>query len=77
MSERAREFLDEWLFANVQAVPDVQKLREAVRLVAKCRKDAVTVGLPLQELRAVAAGDMIRCMLGALDAAAFRTTEAA
>ncbi len=52
MSERARQFLDKWEADHIAAVPDVQRLREAVLLATQCRKDAVEAGIPPDEIRA-------------------------
>ena len=71
MSERAHEFIIHWLSINVGTVPAVQRLGKAVRLATKCREDATLAGIPLQEIRAAAEGDLIRKILAALDAAAF------
>ena len=69
MSKRAREFLDRWEKEHVCIVPDDKKLREVVKLTAKCREDAVTAGITPGELRAAAAQDLIRDMLAAVAAA--------
>ena len=70
MSERAHEFMIHWLSVNVGAVPAVQRLGKAIRLATKCREDATLAGIALQEIRAVAEGDLIRKILAAFDAAA-------
>ena len=70
MSERAHEFMIYWLSVNVGAVPAVQRLGKAIRLATKCREDATLAGIALQEIRAVAEGDLIRKILAAFDAAA-------
>jgi hypothetical protein len=67
MSNRARKFLEHWKSEYVEPVPDTHRLREAVRLVTRCREDAVCARIPPQELRAAAGDDMIRNMLAALD----------
>ena len=66
----AREFLEHWKAEHVGAVADNQRLREAVRLVLRCREDATCAGIPARELRTAAQEDLIRRMLAALDAAA-------
>jgi len=66
MSDRAGDFLIHWLTHHVHALPPVQRLAEAVRLATECRKDAVAAGIPLQEIRDVAGGDLIRKILEAL-----------
>ena len=58
MSERAREFLEHWLSGHVGAVADEYRMRETVRLVALCRKDALRDGIPPDELRAAAGGNL-------------------
>jgi hypothetical protein len=70
MSDRAREFLEQWFSGHVEAMPRVQRLAEAVRLATKCRKDSAYAGIPLQEIRSAAGYDLIRNILAALDAAA-------
>ena len=67
MSDRAGDFLIHWLTQHVQALPPVQRLAEAVRLATDCRRDAVAAGIPLQEIRDVAGGDLIRKILEALN----------
>lgn len=69
MSSRAREFLEHWKSEYVAPVAETHRLREAVRLVTRCREDAACAHIPPQELRAAAGDDMIRNMLAALDAA--------
>jgi hypothetical protein len=77
MSERAREFLEHWLSSHVGSVADEYRMRETVRLVALCREDAIRAGIPPDELRAAADGNLIQRMLAALSAAAARTKETA
>jgi hypothetical protein len=77
MSERAREFLEHWLSRHVGVVADEYRMRETVRLVALCREDAIRAGIPPDELRAAAGGNLIQCMLAALSAAAARTRQTA
>ena len=77
MSERAREFLEHWLSDHVGAVADEYRMRETVRLVALCREDAIRAGIPPDELRTAAGGNLIQCMLAALSAAAARTKQTA
>jgi hypothetical protein len=77
MSERAREFLEHWLADHVGAVADEYRMRETVRLVALCREDAIHAGVPPDELRAAAGGNLIQCMLAALSAVAARTRQTA
>jgi hypothetical protein len=48
----------------------VQRLAAAVRLANACRKDAIAAGIPPQELRNAAGGDLIRKILEALDTVA-------
>ena len=67
MSDRAGDFLIQWFAQHVRPLPAVQRLAEAVRLATDCRKDAVAVGIPLQEIRDVAGGDLIRKILQALN----------
>lgn len=69
MSNRARKFLEQWKSEHVEPIADSHRLREAVRLVTKCREDAMSAGVPPQELRIAAGDDLIRNMLAALDAA--------
>jgi hypothetical protein len=77
MSERAREFLEHWLADHVGAVADEYRMRETVRLVALCREDAIRAGIPPDELRTAADGNLIQCMLAALSAVAARTRQTA
>ena len=70
MSDRAREFLIDWFSTHVQPLPVVRRLAEAVRLATKCRADATASGIPMQEIRDVADGDLILRLIQALDAAA-------
>ena len=77
MSERAREFLEHWLSGHVGAVADEYRMRETVRLVALCREDAILAGIPPDELRTAAGGNLIQSMLTALSAAAGRTKQTA
>ena len=69
MSDRAREFLIDWFSSHVQPLPPVRRLAEAVRLATKCRTDATAAGIPLQEIRDMANGDLILKLLQALDTA--------
>jgi hypothetical protein len=69
MSDRARDFLIDWFSSHVQPLPAVRRLAEAVRLATKCRADATAAGIPLQEIRDVAHGDLILKLIQALDAA--------
>lgn len=73
MGERAHDFLEHWKSEHVENVPDTHRMREAVRLAARCRRDATLAGIPAHELRAAAQYDMIRNMLAALVAAASQT----
>ena len=75
MSERAREFLDSWLSDHANPLPDTRRVAEAVRLATACRKDATAAGIPLQEIRNEADGDLILKMLRALDTAAHLAEE--
>jgi hypothetical protein len=77
MSERAREFLEQWLADHVGAVADEYRMRETVRLVALCREDAIRDGIPPEELRMAAGGNLIQCMLAALSAVAARSRQTA
>jgi hypothetical protein len=70
MSERAHEFLEQWKSEHVETVANSRRLQEAVRLVAMCREDAISAGIPAHELRTAAQDGMIRNMLAALDATA-------
>jgi hypothetical protein len=70
MSDQAREFLIDWFSASVHPLPAARRLAEAVRLATFCRADATAAGIPLQEIRDVAGGDLILKLLQALDAAA-------
>ena len=69
MANRAREFLNRWEREHVGVVPEERKLRMVVQLVMKCREDAVTAGIPAEELRTAASQDLIRDMLAAIAAA--------
>ncbi len=76
MSERARDFMNEWLGNHVGALPVVERVAASVRLAAKCRLDATKAGIPLQEIRDAAGGDVILKMLQALTVAAALQHEA-
>jgi hypothetical protein len=54
MSDRAREFLERWYSAHVDAMSHIHRVAEAVRLATKCRQDATSAGIDLQEIRAAA-----------------------
>jgi hypothetical protein len=69
MNDRAREFIDHWESENVEAVPDADKSREAERLAAMCREDAIRAGISIQDLDAAGGGDLMRNMREALEAA--------
>ena len=56
-------------------VPDARRMQETVRLVAMCRKDAISAGIRPDEIRAAAKGDLIRNVLAALAAAAANENE--
>lgn len=70
MSDRGRDFLINWFSSHVESLPAVQRLAAAVRLASACRKDAIAMAIPLQEIRDAAGGDLIRKILEALDTAA-------
>ena len=70
MSDRAREFLVNWLSVHATSLPETKRVAEAVRLATACRKDATAAGIPLQEIRHESDGDLILKMLQALDTAA-------
>jgi hypothetical protein len=76
MSDRAGDFLILWFAQHIKALPEVLRLAEAVRLATDCRRDAVTAGIPLQEIRDAVGGDLIRKILEALNAAARLADEA-
>lgn len=76
MSDRAGDFLIHWFAQHVRALAPALRLAEAVRLTTDCRRDAVAAGIPLQEIRDVAGGDLIRKTLEALNAAAHLADEA-
>lgn len=75
MSTRAREFLIRWFAEHVETLPAARRLAQAVRLATKCRTDATAAGIPLQEVRDVASGDLILKILEALNAAAHLNCE--
>ena len=73
MSDRARDFLNDWLGKNndwlgknIGALPAVERVAASVRLATQCRQDATTAGIPLQEIRDAVGGDLIRKILPAL-----------
>jgi len=70
MSDRAHDFLVDWFSAHIQPLPPVRRLAEAVRLATDCRADATAAGIPLQEIRDAAGGDLILKLIQALDVAA-------
>jgi hypothetical protein len=63
MSERAREFLEHWSLVRVGVVREEFSMRETVRLVGRCRDDAVSAGVAPDELRTAAGGNLMRCVL--------------
>src|ERR1700719_930448 len=69
MSERAREFLEHWLSDHVGAVADEYRMRETVRLVALCREDAIRAGIPPDDMRTAARGNLIQCVVAVLNQA--------
>ena len=75
VNERAREFLEHWVSGHVGVVSEEYRMRETVRLVALCREDANHAGIPPDELRTAAGGNLIQCMLAVLSSAAARTQE--
>jgi hypothetical protein len=77
MSHRAREFIDHWESEHVEAVPDAEKTREAERLAAMCREDAIRGGISVEDLEAAVGGDLVRNMREALEAVVNRNNEAA
>lgn len=70
MSDRAADFLNEWFGNHIRPLPAVRRLAASVRLATQCRQDAVTAGVPLQEIRSAVGGDLIRKILELLDVAA-------
>lgn len=66
MSDRARDFMNDWLGKHIGALPAVERVAASVRLTAQCRQDATTAGIPLQEIRDAVGGDLIRRILQAL-----------
>ncbi|MGH6671170.1 MAG: hypothetical protein ACRECV_04225 [Xanthobacteraceae bacterium] len=70
MSDRARFFLNDWLGKYIGPLPAVERVAASVRLAGQCRVDAVTAGVPLQEIRDAVGGDLIRKILELLDMAA-------
>jgi hypothetical protein len=76
MSERAQSFLTHWFASHVQSLPEPLRLGQAVRLATQCRKDASEAGIPQQEIREAAGGDLLRKLLDALEAAARRDSDA-
>ncbi len=67
MSDRARDFLDNWFGKHIDILPPGKRLAASVRLAAQCRLDATALGIPLQEIRSAAGGDLIRKILQVLD----------
>jgi hypothetical protein len=70
MSDRAHQFLNDWFGGHIGPLPAVERLAAAARLAVQCRRDATAAGIPLQEIRDAAGGDLIRKILHALDIAA-------
>lgn len=70
MSNRAHEFLVDWLDQHIRPLPAVKRLAASARLAAQCRLDATAADIPLQEIRDVAGGDFIRLILEALNVVA-------
>ena len=59
MSDRAHDFLNDWLGKHVGALPSVERVVASVRLAAQYRQDAVTAGIPLEEIREAVRRDLI------------------
>jgi hypothetical protein len=70
MSNRARDFLNDWFGKHIEALPAIERMAVSVRLAGKCRQDAITAGIPLQEIRDAVGGDLIKKVLQLLDVAA-------
>jgi hypothetical protein len=70
VSDRARQFLNDWFGEHIGPLPPVERLAASVRLATKCRHDANAAGIPLQEIRDDVGGDLIRKILQALNVAA-------
>jgi hypothetical protein len=69
MSE-ALDFLDRWEADHVEAVPADQRDKEAERLAANCREDAIRAGIVIAELEQASGGDLVKSFRDALDEAA-------
>lgn len=67
MSNRARDFLVHWFDEHIRPLPAVKRLAASVRLATQCRLDATAAHIPLQEIRDVVDGDLIRTILEALN----------
>jgi hypothetical protein len=67
MSDRARDFLDDWFGKHIAPLPPAKKLFASVRLATQCRLDAIAGGIPLQEIRDAVGGDLIREIYQTLD----------
>jgi hypothetical protein len=67
MSNRARDFLVHWFDEHIRPLPPVKRLAASVRLATQCRLDATAAHIPLQEIRDVVDGDLIRAILDALN----------
>ena len=70
MSDRARDFLNDWLFGHIKPLQPHKRVAVSVRLADQCRKDATVSGIPLQEIRDEVGGDLIRAILHVLDSVA-------
>jgi hypothetical protein len=58
--------MNDWLGKHVGALPAIERVAASVRLTARCRQDATTAGIPLQEIRDAVGGNLIRKILQAL-----------
>ena len=69
MSQRAADYLHDWVATHVSHVSQVRKLAEGERLTKACRRSAQEQGISESEL-ASACGDLGSYLLQALDEAA-------
>jgi hypothetical protein len=71
MSDRAFEFLEEWIRENVspEAYVDVRRDPQPKQLAKQCAHEAEVAGIPMDEIEEEV-GDLESCLASAVDAVA-------
>lgn len=68
--DKARDFLDNWVSANVHDAAHPKSDVLATQLAARCVEEAQGEGLTKAELEAAAGADLVACMMDAQVASA-------